>query len=143
MVSVLIAMLAVPGCAPRWRTTTSPADLPAVARSASGEQTPRAAELWHQVAQRLPPGARVNVELATGARMKGVLLAAENDALVIKPRTRVPESERRVPYASIGTLELDASGSGVGVGKAIAIGIGAGAAAFFGLIVLSLALVSD
>ena len=73
--------------------------------------------------------------------MRAVLLAADDTSVLVKPRTRVPEPERRIAYSELELLVADRGG--IGPGKAAAIGIGAGAGAFFTLLMITFAIVSD
>jgi hypothetical protein len=124
---------------PRLTGVPLPPTARAEAKAARATTNP---EMWRQMAQKLPPAAVVRIVLSDGQRLRGVVLAAEDDALVVKRKTRIPEREARLPYTSIESLELDAP-EGIGAGKAVAIGIGTGAATFLGLILVTFALVSD
>lgn len=137
LTAVLIAAVTAAGCAPRYRMAQTPD------RTASGaSDAARSPDVWRQLAQRMTPGAAVRVLLVDGTRMRAVLLSAEETAIVVKRRTRVPEPERRIAYGEIELLEPD-TGNGIGAGKAAAIGIGAGAAAFLTLLLITFAIVSD
>jgi hypothetical protein len=96
---------------------------------------------WRQVASRLPAGSRVRLQLTDGVRLTGIVMAADDAAIVVKPKTRIPEPERRIPYAAIEMLEQDTGG--LSVGKAVAIGVGAGAAAFLAIVFITFALIDD
>lgn len=141
LATLLVVVLVAPGCAPRWRPSTGPAPVH-TERPEAEQPGVRLPDTWRRVARQLPAAARVRIELADGTRMTGVILSVEDEALVVKRKTRIPEPERRVTYDTIEMLELD-SGGGIGAGKAAAIGIGTGAAAFLGLLLITFALVSD
>lgn len=127
-------------CAPRSRMLSMPA-----VSSASGAslQSPSTrGDVWRRLAAQLPPAARVRLRLTDGTRLDGVVMSVDPDALLVKPKARLPEPPRSLPYSAIESLELD-TGRGIGVGKALAIGIGTGAATFVVLMVLTLSILSD
>jgi hypothetical protein len=141
LAAVAALALFTTACAPRYQATITPTR--AAARSSSGRDADgMGQDVWRRLAQQLPPAAVVRVLLADGTRLKAIVLAVDDEAIVVKPRTRVPEPQRRIPYSTIEALELDTN-RGIGAGKAAAIGIGTGAATFMALILLSFALLSD
>ena len=137
MTALLICLVAVTGCGPRYRLAQTP-DKPAPPAAAETASP----DVWRQLAQRIAPGAGVRLLLVDGTRMRALLLTTDDTSIVVKRRTRVPESERRIAYREIELLEPD-TGGGVGAGKAAAIGIGAGAGAFLTLLLITFAIVSD
>ncbi|MNC98235.1 hypothetical protein D3C83_161370 [compost metagenome] len=60
--------------------------------------------------------------------------------VVVKPKTRVAEAARTLPYESI--LRIEPKGQGTSVAKAVAIGAGIGAATFLGILLFAIS-VSD
>ena len=86
------------------------------------------------------PGARVAVTMTDGKRMKGTLMMVQEDAIVVRPRTRVPEPAQTLPLAQIATIETEREG---GVGRAIAIGAAVGAGAAIGVFLALIAALSD
>jgi hypothetical protein len=78
----------------------------------------------------VPPGSRIVLTLTDGRRMKGTLLVVEEDAIVVRPRTRVPEPAQTIPLARIATIEAEREG---GMGRAVAIGAAVGAGAALGV----------
>ena len=79
--------------------------------------------------QRLSPGTQVRVERATGKSLRGTLMKATADAIVIQPRTRIPEPAVEVPMGDIVSVTPDAAGGGFSLAKAIGAGAAAGAGA--------------
>jgi hypothetical protein len=107
--------------------------LPASAAAASKRFTEQDPELLRQYAGKLPIGSVVKVRLRDGGRLKGILMAADQDGVVVKPKTRIPEPERRVPFTNLEMLELDQP-SGSNAAKAAAIGVASGVGTFLGLL---------
>jgi hypothetical protein len=77
-----------------------------------------------------------------GKDVKGTLMVVEADAIVIKPKTRIARPERRLPYSDIEFVELQERNGG-NVAKSVAIGLATGAGAFFGLMLLAIAVIDD
>ncbi len=136
---VTIVAFAASACAPRL-ARHDPAVVPERHAHRSGAQP--APELWRDVARKLPPAQRVVVELLDGTRIEGVVLTADEEAVTIRKRTRLPEPPIRVAYGSVSALELD-SGRGIGPGKAIAIGVATGAATFLTMMFIAFTLIED
>jgi hypothetical protein len=91
--------------------------------------------------QRIPAGSRVRVERMNGESLRGTLMKATPDAIVVQKNTRVPEAPLDIPLSEVTRVTLDTSSSSVG--KQIAIGVGAGVAATFGVLLVLAALWSD
>jgi hypothetical protein len=89
----------------------------------------------------MAPGARIAVTMTDGKRMKGTLMMVQEDAIVVRPRTRVPEPAQTLPVAQIATIETEREGGGMG--RAIAIGAAVGAGAAFGVFLALIAALSD
>jgi hypothetical protein len=84
----------------------------------------------------LQPGTNIKLKLTSGATVKGMLVAADDEAVTVRPKTRIPEPWRRVMLSEIADAELP---RGSMVGKTVAIGaaVGAGAAiGFFFMLVM-------
>jgi len=88
----------------------------------------------------IPPGARIALTLTDGKRMKGTLMVVQEDAIVVRPRTRVPEPAQTLPLAQIATIETERES---GMGRAIAIGAAVGAGAALGVFLAILVALSD
>lgn len=91
--------------------------------------------------QRIPPGSRVRVERMNGDSLRGTLMKATADAILVQKNTRVPETPVDIPLSEVTRVTLDTSSTSVG--KQIAIGVGAGVAATFGVLLILAALWSD
>jgi hypothetical protein len=91
--------------------------------------------------QRLPAGSRVRVERTNGDSLRGTLMKATPDAIVVQKNTRVPEAPIDIPLSEVTRVTLDTTSSSVG--KHIAIGVGSGVAATFGVLLLLFALWGD
>jgi hypothetical protein len=86
-----------------------------------------------QFVRGITPGTHVTLKLTDGTKVKGMLLIAEDDAVTVKPRTRIPEPMRRVMLNEIADAKVD---GGSMVGKSVAIGAAVGAAAALGFVFL-------
>jgi hypothetical protein len=85
--------------------------------------------------QRLPAGSRVKVERSNGTMIKGTLMKASGDNIVVQKNTRVPEAAVRIPLSDISRVTPDEGGHS----RAVHIWAGVGIA-FTSLFVLSLIL---
>lgn len=92
---------------------------------------------WRQVAEAIPLGSKVKVQLTDGKRVSGTLMRVDGAAVLVKRNTRRPEPAVAVAFDQMSRLERD-HGNGTNVGKAIAIGLAAGAGVILGLFVLAL-----
>ena len=130
--ATVASALALNGCAAReafLRQSVGPA--------ASERAAPQPSESYVRYIQSLPIGSRVKVALRSGERLDAVLVAADDSGVLVKPRTRIPEPERRIAMSEIASIELHAS-EGMGVGKAILIGVAAGGAAILTILLITL-----
>ena len=98
--------------------------------------------LMQRFVEKLPPGTVVKVRLYSGRKFSGTLMGTEGNQVTIKPRTRLPEPAQVIPVDAIDSIELQ-HGNGLGTGRSVLVGIAAGAGAFFGLLVMAMAAVSD
>ena len=110
-------------------------------RVAQPPQLPLDRSMLADYVQRLPAGSRVRVDLTNGQSLRGTLMKATADAIVVQKNTRVPEPPVQIRLEELTRVTLDTGGSNVG--KTVAIGIGAGVAATFGVLALLFALVGD
>ena len=101
---------------------------------------PRDRAVLAEYAQKLPPGSRVRVERTTGSPIRGTLVKATADTVVVQRNTRLPEAPIDIPIDQITRLTLE---TGSGIGKTIGIAVAAGAAATFGILLLLAALLND
>ncbi len=88
----------------------------------------------------MAPGARIAVTMTDGKRMKGTLMMVQEDAIVVRPRTRVPEPAQTLPLAQIATIETERES---GMARAVAIGAAVGAGAAVGVFLALIAALSD
>jgi hypothetical protein len=92
-------------------------------------------DVWRTVAEKLPIGSVVKIRTTSRERLTAVLFVVDDTGITVKPKTRIPEPARRVPYDRIEDLQLDRGTRGFG--KAVGIGAGVGAGVF-GLVILML-----
>jgi hypothetical protein len=109
-----------------------------VAPSGAFAQTPPQSEIWRAFAQKVDVGTRVKVRLDDGQRVVATLIDANEDGLLVQPRTRVPVPVQRIAYDRIASLERDDARS-VGAAKAVAIGVASGVGAFLGTLLILIA----
>jgi hypothetical protein len=117
--------------------------------SASGPRVAQAPEppgvqdraVLAEYVQRLPAGSRIRVERTSGNALRGTLMKATPDAIVVQKNTRVPEAPVEVPLSQVTRVTLEPTSSSIG--KHIAIGVGSGVAATFGVLLILAALWSD
>jgi hypothetical protein len=87
----------------------------------------------------LPLGARVRVSLADGTTVRGILMKADADPIVVQKRTRIPEPPLEIPIRDVVALEAKIGNTG----RAIAMGAAAGAAAALGVLMILAAIFAD
>jgi len=122
---LLIVALLTPGCASARMSDTrfpqpSTASLPDRA-------------LLTAYLDRLQPGSKVRARLAGGETVRGTLMQATNQGIVVQRRTRLPEAPVTIPLDRIQAVEIETSSS---TGRAVAIGAAAGAGAALGVLLL-------
>lgn len=98
------------------------------------------AAIWRQVAEAIPLGSKVKVQIANGRRVNGTLMRVDGNALVVKRNTRRPEPALTVAFTEVAKLERDKPGGGAQIAKAIGVGLAAGAGVFFSLVLIALQL---
>lgn len=131
--SILMLALTLPGCAAAAGARLQP---PASAGAAAPERS-----LMAEYVQKLPIGSRVRVHLRDGRRVRGTLMAASAERIVIQPRTRIPEPPLQLPLDGVAAVEIDAPNGSVA--RAIGVGVAAGAAAFLTVMLVLSAIYSD
>jgi hypothetical protein len=134
LAGVLIVAMAAPGCAMSAR--------PRLARAEAGPSVERQLAdrtVLAEYVQKLRPGSTVRVERADGRTVRGTLMKATDQLLIVQPRTRLPEPPVEIPLADVLAVTPD-TGNGSSIGKAIAVGAaaGAGAALAFFFIMVSM-----
>jgi hypothetical protein len=98
-------------------------------------------EVWRSFAERIAVGTELNVRLNNGQRFRATLVSAQQDVVLLQPKTRIPVPVQAVSYDSI--LRIEPRKAGQGVGKAVAIGVATGVGTFFGVMALLVAAVGD
>ena len=93
-----------------------------------------------EYAQRLPVGSRVRIERTRGDTVKGTLLSAGKDRVVVQRATRIPEPPVEVPMDTVARIELEQRSN---VTKIVLFGAAAGAAATVGFLLLLATMLSD
>jgi hypothetical protein len=92
--------------------------------------------------QRLPAGSKVRVERTDGQTIRGTLMKASPDAIVVQKNTRVPEPPIEVPIGSLARVSLETDGH-ASTARSIGIGIASGVGAFFAILGIIAATWSD
>ena len=93
--------------------------------------------------QQLKPGLAIRVGRSDGRTIRGTLMKATADTLVVQPRARVPEPPLEVPLADVVSVTPESQSNGASLGKAIGIGVAAGAGAVLGIFLILAAIYSD
>jgi hypothetical protein len=132
VVITLCAAMVTTGCASASGPRVAPSAQPAVTDSAA----------MAEYVQRIAAGSRVRVERTNGGSMRGTLMKATSEAIVVQRNTRAPEPPVEIPVASITRITLD-TGGGTSTAKAIGIGIAAGVGTFFGILAILAAAWND
>ena len=130
-------LLSVLMCAPACASAGGPRYQ--VAQPAQTTASPDAALITSYV-KALPIGSRIRVTLTNGDRVRGTLMKATDDVIVVQENTRVPEAPRQLPMQAIRSVDPDRPGS---AGRAIAIGAAVGAGAALGVLALIAAIAYD
>ena len=97
--------------------------------------------VWKSFAERIAVGTELNVRLNDGHRFRATLVGAQDDAVLLQPKTRMPVPVQAVPYGEI--VRMEPRKPGIGAGKAVAVGVASGVGAFFGILALLFAINSD
>ena len=84
-------------------------------------------EVWRAYANKLEAGAFVRVRLKDRTQVRGEFIQATEDAMRVKPKTRIPVSIRDVRFSDIESIERQRDGwsPGAKVVTGVAIGVGA------------------
>jgi hypothetical protein len=97
------------------------------------------AAAFKQLANKIPLGSRVKVQSRDGQRMTATLVAVNEDAIVVKRESRVPEPAVSIPLAQLTRLQLDEK-SGFSVGKALGVGLAAGVGAILTMFAIAVSI---
>jgi hypothetical protein len=131
--TLLVVVLSSGACAPRSLATP-------LTRVEPGPVFQTDTEILTAFVRQLPAGSRVRVTLKEGDTIKGTLMAATADTVIVQRYGRIPEAAQRIPMAAIARVQID---QGNGLAKAIGIGAAAGAGAALGVFFILIALLSD
>jgi hypothetical protein len=71
--------------------------------------------------------------------MTATLLAIDDDGVIVKRASRVPEPAVTIPFSELARLERDQKG-GFSLGKALGVGLAAGAGAILTLFFITIAI---
>jgi hypothetical protein len=139
---LLCAALVTTGCAsaPRQASALAPRQGSGQApRQGSAQAAPAHVDTatMSEYVQKLPAGSRVRVEQSNGQVIKGTLMKATADEIVVQKNTRNPETPVTIPTAQIARVTLD---SGSSTGKTVGIAVATGVGATFGVLLLLAAL---
>jgi hypothetical protein len=132
---LLVTTLVLPGCA----TARMSSSAPMAASSVRVHPPPRAAgdaDVWRRFVTSLPVGSKIRVDLADGTRVTGTLMVVEDEAMIVNPRTRLPEPARRLAFSTI--VSIEPQRNGIGVTNAVLIGVASGVASFFAMFVIAI-----
>jgi hypothetical protein len=130
--------LAIVGCCALVTTGCASAAGPRIAQAR--QPTVQDKTVLADYVQRLAAGSRVRVERIDGSSVRGTLMKATSDFIVVQKNTRIPEPPIELPLAELSRVTLETGGS---TGKTVAIGITSGVAATFGVLLLLVALLGD
>ena len=131
---VLAVAVAASGCTMRSPAAGSSSTFSRGAPPQAAADNQTTIDAWRAFVVKLPPGARINVTLKNGRRIRATLLQSTDAALVISPRTRIPEPVMTVGFAELASLDLEQEGSSPA--RAIGIGIAAGAGVFLTVLLI-------
>jgi hypothetical protein len=115
IVLVLCGTIALSGCA----TGRLPGTRPARIQPDS--------QLMAEYVRKLPPGSKVRVDTAEGRSLRGTLIDATSDEIVVQRQTRVPVAPEAIPLHDVARVTVD-PGSSAGKWMGVGAAIGAGAA---------------
>ncbi|NOT27299.1 MAG: hypothetical protein HOP16_14495 [Acidobacteria bacterium] len=119
------------------RTITAPviAALLAASQPAFAQEPVDETQAWQRFVAALEPGATVEVRLKGGEKLRGTVLPGSNEALLLKPYTRVPVPARSLAFSDIAKIDRWREGMKPGYKVLLGAGVGAGAV-LLGLMVL-------
>jgi len=134
MAIVMCAAMAASGCATAGG-----------ARVVSAPFAPQGSEgraVLAEYVQKLPTGASVRIDRATGRSVRGTLMKATGQSLFLQPKTRVPERIVEIPMDDVVRVTPEVQ-NGSGLGRAIGAGAAAGAGATLAIFLVLIAAFDD
>jgi hypothetical protein len=87
---------------------------------------PQEAEAWRGLVTSLEPAATIAVRLKNGNRLKGTFVQHTDDALLLKPRTRIAVPALSIAFTEIESIERWKIGWSPGQKVLLGVGIGFG-----------------
>jgi hypothetical protein len=112
---------------------------PTLARAQQALPADAEAAAFKQLAASIPLGSRVKVQSRDGRRLTATLMAVDDNAIVVKRESRIPEPAVSIPFAELTRLKLEEK-SGFSMGKAIGIGLAAGVGAILTLFAIAVSI---
>ena len=97
------------------------------------------AAAFRRMAAAIPVGSRVKLQTTSGRRMTATLMAADDDGVIVKRASRMPEPAVTIAYTELARLERDEK-SGFSFGKAIGVGLAAGGGAVLTLFLIAMSI---
>jgi hypothetical protein len=94
---------------------------------------------FQQLAGAIPPGSRVKVRTTDGRRLTATFMAVDDQHIVVKRLSRVPEPAVAIAFADLAELRREER-SGFSIGKAIGIGLAAGVGAILTLFAIAVSI---
>jgi hypothetical protein len=91
---------------------------------------------FQQLAAGIPTGSRVKLRTTGGRRLTATLMSVEQQQMVVKRLSRVPEPAIAIAFADLTELRREER-AGFSVGKAIGIGLAAGVGAILTLFAIA------
>jgi hypothetical protein len=134
------SFLAVLLCAAVSSTGCASAAPPRVAPASS--RPPQDVAVLADYVQRIPAGSKVRVERANGKLLRGTLMQASAERVIVQENTRVPEPPVTIPVSDIARLAVDTDSS-TRVARTIGIGVATGAAAALAVFAIIAAMLGD
>ena len=119
----LVLTVALTGCAPR--AMLAPGAFTLTSRQQHVVDDPA---LIRRFVERLPIGSLLKIVETNGEKSTVMLMAVDPQAIVVKPKTRIPEPIRTIPFDRLAHVE---PGGGHSFAKGFWIGTAVGAGSFF------------
>jgi hypothetical protein len=113
--------------------------IPLLARAQQPLQDQAEAAAFRQLAAGIPLGSRIKVQTRSGARLTATLMTVDDDGIVVKRESRIPEPAVSVAFTELTRLQRD-DRSGFTVAKAIGIGLAAGVGAILTMFAIAVSI---